>query len=175
MKEILLMYARYTERANASVVALLDKLPLEELNADRKSYYKSLVGLLSHAVGGAGHFLGLFSSASPAAAKALASLKGLPCPRGDTVSKAEWEQLKAFSAAGSRAMVDFVQSAKEAELSSKVKIDWYGGNPDSVPVAFLLNASFVHGIHHRGQISQILDSMGVEHDFSGLDLEFFPR
>jgi uncharacterized damage-inducible protein DinB len=32
----------------------------------------------------------------------------------------------------------------------------------------------VHETHHRGQISQLLDEMGIEHDFSGIDIEFLP-
>lgn len=43
MKEIMLMYARDCKRANEAVLGLLDKLPLDARNEDRKSY-KSLSG-----------------------------------------------------------------------------------------------------------------------------------
>jgi uncharacterized damage-inducible protein DinB len=175
MKETLLMYARYTMRADASVIELLDKLSIEELNKDRKSYYKSLAGLMVHTVGGTAYFLGLFKPVAPSAAKALEAIKGLSCPDGDKFSPAQWTELKRYATSADRAMVDFVESASEDELAASVKIDWFGGKPDSVTVAYLLHSAFVHGTHHRGQISQILDSMGIEHDFSGLDPEFFPR
>jgi uncharacterized damage-inducible protein DinB len=174
MKDTLLMYARYSKRADAAVVELLDKLSVDELNVDRKSYYKSLAGLMAHTVGGTAYFLGLFKPAGPTAAKVLTALEGLSCPEGDKLTQAHWGEMKRFAAAGDQAMIDYVQAASEAELSAKVKIDWFGGNPGTVTVAFLLSSCFVHGTHHRGQISQILDSMGVEHDFSGLEPELFP-
>ena len=53
---------------------------------------------------------------------------------------------------------------------AKLPIDWYGGNPACVPLHYLLNIAMVHGVHHRGQISQILDTMGIDNDFSGIDV-----
>lgn len=174
MKDASLMYARYTRRVNAAIVALLDELPLEELNKDRKSYYKSLAGLATHAMGGIGYFHGLFRTAAPALAKALEATEGLSCPEGDTLTAAQWKEAKRITAIADKATIGFVEAASEADLSAPVKIDWFGGKPGAVPLGYLLHAFFVHGTHHRGQLSQVLDSMGIEHDFSGLDLEFFP-
>ena len=174
MKEVLLMYARYTQRANASVIALLDGLSVEARNEDRKSYYKSLSGLASHALGGTPFFHGLFRASLPAA-KALKATEGLSVPEGEKLTAAQWTELKRVCAIGDKAMIDFIEEASEAELATPIKLDWYGGKPDSVPLCFLLHQLYVHGTHHRGQISQILDSMGVEHDFSGIDLEFLPK
>jgi uncharacterized damage-inducible protein DinB len=175
VKGILLMYARYTQRANASVVALLDGLSADARNEDRKSYYKSLSGLACHLAGGTTYFHGLFRAAAPSAAKALEPTKRLSCPDGEVLSAAQWLELKKALAIGDQATIDFIEAASEAELAVPVKIDWYGGKPEAVPLCFLLHNIWVHGIHHRGQISQVLDSLGIEHDFSGLDVEFLPK
>jgi uncharacterized damage-inducible protein DinB len=175
MKKVLLMYARYTQRANASVIALLDKLSNDARNQDCKSYYKSLSGLVSHAVGGTPYFHRLFRTAVPTAAKSLHATDGLSCPEASKLTSAQWSELKRVTALGDQATIDFIDAASEAELSTAVKIDWYDGKPDSVPLCFLLHNMYVHGIHHRGQISQVLDSMGIEHDFSGLEPELIPR
>lgn len=175
MKEILLLYARYTQRANQSVIALLDGLSLAQRNEDRKSYYKSLSGLMSHAVGGTSYFHGLFRAAAPAAAKALKATEGLSIPEGEKLSDEQWAELKRSCAVADKATVEFIEAATEAELSTPIKIDWYGGKPEAVPLCFLLHNFYVHGTHHRGQISQVLDEMGIEHDFSGLDVEFLPK
>jgi uncharacterized damage-inducible protein DinB len=174
MKDALLMYARYNQRANASVVALMDGLTAKARNENRGSYYKSLTGLAKHIAGSGLYFQGLFRASVPAAAKLLKATEGLKGPGGAALTAAQWGELKQVWAKADRAFVDLVQSLGEKELASPVKLDWYDGKPDSVPLCFLLHQLYVHGIHHRGQISQILDSMGVEHDFSGIDLAFLP-
>jgi|GEM_PF-513728 len=177
MKDILLMYARYTQRANASVFALLNGLSIQDLNEDRGSYYKSLSGLACHTVGGTSYFHGLFRGAiksSSTAFEALKATEDLSCPDSAELTEEQWVELKGFIAIADQTTVDFIRVASASELSASVKIDWYGGKPESVPLNFLLHSSFVHGTHHRGQISQVLDSMGIEHDFSGLDAEFIP-
>jgi Uncharacterized protein conserved in bacteria len=176
MKELMLMYARYTQRTNADVVALLDKLTVEQRNENRKSYYKSLSGLALHAFGGVAYFHGLFRQAVPSAAGALKSTEGLVLPpEGDAMTAAQWADLKKGVAIGDAATVDFIGALSEIDFDRPVKIDWFGGKPDAVPLHWMLNSSFVHGTHHRGQISQILDEMGIEHDFSGFDLEFIAK
>jgi uncharacterized damage-inducible protein DinB len=174
MKEILLMYAKYTERANKTVLALLEGLSPEELDADRKSYYKSLSGLASHEAGCALFFLKMFRSSSPTAAAAIKGIDGLKLAEKKALTRAEWSDLRSACAIADRATVELIQALSEAELAQPIKVDWYGGKPDSVPLCFLLHQSFVHGTHHRGQISQVLDEMGIEHDFSGIDIEFLP-
>lgn len=175
MKDLLLMYARYNQRATASAIALLDGLSVEARNEDRKSYYKSLSGLATHAFGGAPYFHGLFRSAVPHAASALKATEGLKVPEGDKLSAAQWAEFKRAVALGDQTTVDFVSCLGAADFARPVKLDWFGGKPDSVPLHWLLSSSFMHGTHHRGQMSQILDEMGVEHDFSGIDLEFIPK
>ena len=174
MKEVLLMYARYNQRANASVAALLDGLTAKARNENRGSYYKSLGGLAKHIAGSALYFQGLFRASMPVAAKLLKQAAGLKVPGGASLTAAQWAELKATWAAADQAVVDLVRGPGEAELASPIKLDWYGGEPDSVPLCFLLHQLYAHGTHHRGQVSQILDSLGVEHDFSGIDLEFLP-
>jgi uncharacterized damage-inducible protein DinB len=170
MKSILLMYARDTLRADAAVVALLDGLSVEARNANRGSYYKSLSGLAVHALGGAPYFHGLFLAAFPGAA-ALKATADLSVPSGDTLSAAQWSGLAKAAAAADQATLDFIESLSDADFVRPIKIDWFGGKPDAVPLYYLLSAAYTHGVHHRGQISQVLDEMGIEHDFSGLDLQ----
>lgn len=173
MKETMLMYARYTERANAAVIKLLDGLSLQVLVEDRKSYYKSLAGLAAHILGGTIYFHGLFRASLPSASAALTATIGLTEPEGELTVEG-WKGMgKAFESAD-RATIELVRSLDEEGLSLPIAVNWYEGNPPSVPFHYLANQLLVHGIHHRGQISQILDSMGIEHDFSGIDLDLLP-
>jgi uncharacterized damage-inducible protein DinB len=170
MKGTLLMYARYTERVDAKMIAFLDKLSAEEREKDRKSYYGSLSGLARHVLDGATYFHGLFRASMPSAAKALEPTLGMKVPEGRLDAKG-WESAKASLAAADRATIALLESLSDQELASPVAVDWYGGKPPSVPFHFLAHQLVVHGLHHRGQVSQILDEMGVEHDYSGIDLD----
>jgi uncharacterized damage-inducible protein DinB len=175
MKDLLLMYAKYTQRANASVIALLDGLSEEARNENRKSYYKSLSGLACHTFGVAPFFHGLLRTAVPAASSALKATEGLKAPKGDSLSADQWSELKKISTIADQATVDFIAGLAESDFVTPVKVTWFGGKPDAVPLHYLLSTVITHDIHHRGQISQILDEMGIEHYFSGLDVGFLPK
>ena len=174
MKDLLLMYAKYTQRANASAIALLDGLSEEARNENRKSYYKSLSGLACHTFGAVPYFHSLLRTAVPAAAPALKATEGLKSPRGDSLSADQWSELKKITAAADQATVDFIAALDESDFLIPVKVAWFGGKPDAVPLHYLLSTTITHGLHHRGQISQILDEMGIEHNFATLDVGFLP-
>ena len=169
MKKVLLMYALYTQQANEKVLQLLDKLSPEERNRDRKSYYKSLTGLAQHNIGSILFFHGLMRPVLPES-KALAGTAKLQMPDSDTLDTGQWAQLKDIAKQTDQATVELLQSLSEEDLNQLLPIDWYGGNPACVPLHYLLNIAMVHGVHHRGQISQILDTMGSANDFSGIDV-----
>ena len=175
MKDLLLMYAKFTQRANASVFALLDGLSEEARNENRKSYYKSLSGLACHAFGATPFFHNLLRTAVPAAAPALKASEGLKAPRGDSLNAEQWVELKKVAAAADQATVDFVTNLAESDFATPIKVAWFKGNPDAVPLHYLLSTTVLHATHHRGQISQILDEMGIEHNFSNLDVGFMPK
>jgi len=175
MKPVLLMYARYAKRANESAFSLLDGVSNEALNEDRKSYYGSLAGLAAHIVGATLYFHSLYRASSPAVAAALKATEGLKTPHDKEVSPAEWLELRRIGKSADQATIDMIQALDDGALNTPVRLDWYGGDPDAVPLGFLAHQLFVHGTHHRGQLSQILDSMGIEHDYSGIDLEYMPR
>jgi uncharacterized damage-inducible protein DinB len=64
------------------------------------------------------------------------------------------------------------EALSESDPGLPVKVDWFGGNPGSVPLSFMLSQLVVHNTHHRGQISQILDSLKIDNDSSGISVLF---
>lgn len=174
MKEIFLTFARYNREANQAIISILKELSHAEREKDRGSFYKSLSGLLVHILGGTRFLLGMFKAVVPhnaAAVQALAPLDKIVIPEG-SLSETQWKQLEADVAAADDAFVNFAAALTDADLQAPVKLDWYNGNPPSVPLLFMLQQLTVHGTHHRGQISQILDELAIANDYSGINAAF---
>jgi uncharacterized damage-inducible protein DinB len=64
------------------------------------------------------------------------------------------------------------QALSDSDMALPIKTEWYGGTPASVPLSFMLGQLLVHNTHHRGQISQVLDSLKIDNDFSGINAAF---
>jgi uncharacterized damage-inducible protein DinB len=174
VKELFVINALYNQAADKAFLSILNGLSNDEREQDRGSYYKSLSGLAAHILGGTVHILGMFKDAvaqNSAASRALAALQAIDLPKGP-LSEARWKQLAADMEAADSAYIDFAKALTDADLQSPVKVAWYKGNPDSVPLFFMLNQITSHGTHHRGQISQALDVMKIDNDYSGMDVAF---
>jgi uncharacterized damage-inducible protein DinB len=176
MKAWFVTFAEYMNEADRSVYTILDGLSNDEREAERGSYYGSLSSLFLHVLGGTLYFHFLFKSAlgeGSAAAKAL-DYPEISLPKGK-LSEAQWKSLEPCLRTANEVTLKFIRSLTDEELKAPVKLDWYGGNPPSVPVFFMLQQLTAHGIHHRGQISQILDELKVDNDYSGINVAFLPK
>jgi uncharacterized damage-inducible protein DinB len=176
MKTWFVTFSEYTQEADRSVYTILDGLSSDEREKERGSYYGSLSGLALHLLGGTLFFHSLFKGAlgeGSVAAKAL-DYPSVSLPQGK-LSDAQWKSLGAAFETADEATLGFVRALTDEELQAPIKLDWYEGKPPSVPVSFMLQQLFAHGIHHRGQISQILDELKVNNDYSGINVAFLPK
>jgi len=178
MKESL-TYAKYNQAGNKAIYDILNSMPNEQREMDRGSYYGSLSGLLRHILGGTKFFLGMFKGAlaeggipESAAIRALSAVDSVNFNVEGGLSESQWKELGSALEAVDAAYINMAQALTEADLSCPVKINWYGGNPDSVPLSFMISQLVVHNTHHRGQISQILDALKIGNDYSGIGVEF---
>lgn len=170
-----LMYAKYNQEGNKVIYGLLGKMSNDDREKDRGSFYGSLSGLFRHILGGTRFFLGMYKntlSGNAAAAKFISGIENLSKIPEGSLSEAQWKELEAATAAIDAAYVGMAEALKESDRDLPVKIEWYGGNPASVPLSFMLSQLLVHNTHHRGQISQILDSLKIENDYSGINVSF---
>jgi len=174
MKEVFLTFAKYNEGANKTIAGILGKLPNEEREKNRKSYYGNLSGLYSHNVGATAFFLSLFAGVVPDNAEAMKALKPLAKIEElkGKLSEEQWKKLVSFGKIADKALVDFTAALKDDDFQAQVKIDWYKGKPPSVPLWFMMQQLVAHNTHHRGQISQILDSLKIDNDYSGINVKF---
>ncbi|MDR0400751.1 MAG: DinB family protein [Treponema sp.] len=166
-------FAKYNQEADAKILALLDKLSNDDREKDRGSFYKSLSGLARHIGGGTLFFADLFRTAlgSAPAAKFLAPLEK-PSYSEEPLDEAQWKKTVENIKAADQALVEFTEALTEADMAAPVKLNWYGGNPESVPLSFMLLQLAAHNTHHRGQVSQILDELKIENDYSAINVAF---
>jgi len=169
------MYARYNQAGNKAILDLLNKMDNDDREKDRGSFYRSLSGLFRHIMGGTRFFLGMYKSVlsnNAAALKALAVIETLPQFPEGTLTEVQWKELQSAANTIDAAYIGMTEALSKSDFDLPVKIEWYGGNPASVPLSFMLSQLVVHNTHHRGQISQILDSLEIANDYSGIDVSF---
>ncbi|MDR0503243.1 MAG: damage-inducible protein DinB [Treponema sp.] len=174
MKKIFLAFAKYDQQANKTIAGILGKLSNDDREKNRKSYYKSLSELFRHNTGCSVYFLSMLKEAvsgNANAQKALVPLAKIKELKGN-LSEDQWKQAVSFSKIADKALVDFINALEDRDFEAPVKIDWYKGKPPSSPLWFMLEQQVVHNTHHRGQISQILDSLKIDNDYSGIDIKF---
>jgi uncharacterized damage-inducible protein DinB len=174
MRKLLLINAKFNQEADKAVYTLLSGLSNEEREKDRGNYFHSLSGIALHVLGGALSFHGLFRSAlgDIPAAKAL-SYPAITLPK-EGATEADWKQAGSYFDVVDEATVQFASALRDTDLERPIKVDWFGGNPASAPLYFMFNHFITHGTHHRGEISQILDSLHIENDYSGVNIAFLP-
>jgi uncharacterized damage-inducible protein DinB len=174
MKAVFLSFAKYNEEANKTIAGILGKLSNDDREKNRKSFYGSLSELFRHNIGCTCYFLSIYMDAVSGNAEALKALKPLAKVEElkGKLSEAQWKKAISFSKIVDKVFVDFVHALSEKDFEAPVKIDWYKGKPPSTPLWFMLQQHTVHNTHHRGQISQILDSLKIENDFSGINIKF---
>jgi len=174
MKKVFLSFAKYNEEGNKTVAGILGKMSNDDREKDRKSYFKSLSGLFVHTLGGTAYFLSLFGAAVPnnaAAQKALKPMAKMQELKGK-LTEAQWKKAVSLCKIADKAFVEFVDALGEKDFEAPVKIEWYKGKPPSAPLWFMIEQLTTHNAHHRGQISQILDALKIDNDYSGINIKF---
>ncbi|MDR2898535.1 MAG: damage-inducible protein DinB [Spirochaetaceae bacterium] len=177
MKETV-QFAKYNQAANKSVYDLLSTLSNDNREQDRGSFYGSLSGLFRHVMGGTYYFLTTYKPSlgdNPAAIQAISAIDSLSEMPEGTLNETQWKELEERLHVVDTAYIAMAEALAETDMELPVAIEWYGGDPASVPLSFMLNQLLVHNTHHRGQISQILDSLKIENDYSGIPIScLFP-
>jgi uncharacterized damage-inducible protein DinB len=160
--------ARYNRAANEALVGLLDKLSPAELAKPRGSYFGSIQGILDHVImcdiNWLRRFRELFPEDEPLRRPRLS-------PPGHAWTVFEFPVFAEFKAERAKVdsiLVDFAAAADSSRFGEVLAYSDSHGIARRYYFRDALDHVFNHQTHHRGQISQILDELGVEHDFSNL-------
>jgi uncharacterized damage-inducible protein DinB len=166
MIEYHLHLIKYNREANKKVIEVLEVLSEEDRMCDRKSFYKSLHGLLDHIVVSSLYLQKLIKSSCPLLSGLEGNYLNYKLERGK-INFPDFSELKAALEAIDAGFEEMLNSINDEDLNKVVKLT----RPD-ITIEYTLGVFILqyanHGIHHRGQISQILDEMGIENNFANL-------
>ncbi|MEI8094729.1 MAG: DinB family protein [Spirochaetales bacterium] len=164
MNEALTLWARYNLATDEKMQSLLAGLTTEVYTAERPGYFKTLAALHVHYVQTYRFYQALIRKntegkylVSPLTEEAYELKATTAAEVGEVAVALDKEWLK------------FVQSVTEADLRApKTKRTMRNGKSYLLSVGDLVTQYQNHTVHHRGQLSQQLDELGVEHDIGGL-------
>jgi uncharacterized damage-inducible protein DinB len=162
------LLAGYNRFANEQLIENLASLPQGALSAPRGSHFGSIQGILDHVImcdiNWLRRFRELFAKDEPLNRPRLR-------PEGHAWTVFEFPDFGEYRR--ERAIVDaiFADWIAMADTSRFGEVLSYRDSHDQ-PLRWYfrdaLEHVFNHQTHHRGQVSQILDELGIEHDWSNI-------
>ena len=160
------LWGRYNKETNTKMNEAIKLLTQEEWDKQFPAYFKSVHELCSHIFGGDHRWLRRF--------KTIREFKSLGSARFDIEYDfgklffnsiddylAERKELDAI-------IMDFMKELSDDDFGKKLKWVTYKGIECSHTFKTSLLHLFNHQTHHRGMISQCLEFLGKENDFSNL-------
>lgn len=162
--------ARYNRSANEQLIGHLALLPASELVKARGSYYGSIQGLLDHVFTGDMNWLRRFRELCSSDEPLLRANIQPPGTAWAACTFPHFNDYRRERAAVDAILEDWIALTKNSRFGEILAYSDFRGNPRRYYLRDALDHMFNHQTHHRGQISQILDEMGVTHDFSNLIL-----
>ena len=170
MKDYLLLLTKYNQNANLEVIRILDGLSEDERSMDRKSFVGSLHGILDHLVEGALYFQKQIWSSFPQLKSLSHKYSEFETVYG-SINFPSYSELITVLKICDQAFVRMFEVLSAEEMERDVTVKAFHG--DSVQTVYFIMLQYInHCTHHRGQISQILDEMNVDNDYSGIHLHY---
>ena len=168
MKEIYVLLAEYNAHANGLLFGVLEKAPAGLVTKDAGSFFGSILGLLNHILRSDLGWLSRIGSSQPglrSLAGVAASFDPATAPRQLCDNLADlWKRRREVDGAFGA----FAAELSDGVLKGDVRFVNSKGEQESFVIGEILLHLFNHQTHHRGQVSQILDAAGIQHDFSNI-------
>lgn len=156
------LMAAYNEWMNAKLYEAAKSLPAEELVADKKAFFRSILGTLNHIAIGDTIWLKRFA-AHPAGYAALEPMKNLPNPTSlNQTLFTDLQSLSDYRKTLDRIINEWAQSVQEEDLDHVLSYVTTQGTLSRRHFFSLAMHFFNHQTHHRGQATTLLFQAGVD-------------
>ncbi len=158
--------ARYNARANTEMYEVVSALTGKALHRDTGSWFGSIHGILNHVLVAEFFWLNRFKPIFPES-------RVLSDPRLSP-SNLSWqrplhedlEEMKNDQKFVDGQIIAWFEECPMDRYPGAFEYRDSAGNSRSAVAAAAFQYLFLHGIHHRGQISQILDTLGLPNNFA---------
>lgn len=167
MKDCLIAMAKYNRQANQVMCGILKSADKEKIGKDCGTFFHSAAGALGH-----------IATAEAIWLKRFASFGGCAALEKNETLGMEMDAIKARIAGGvdeaaslldelDVVLLEYIEALSDTGLSKTVHYKNTRGDAfEKVNWQTVLHL-LTHGIHHRGEISAMLDIQGIKNDFSG--------
>lgn len=163
MKIILQLYCKYNMETNKTLISIMNSMSKNKLVEKRKIFYQDLYGLYKHLVAGSWHYLN--------ALHVLSNEKfcqNLPPLAGEEENPSV-EELGNTLKQLSEILMNTADRITNEDLNiRKKKIRIYNGRTLDMSIWQYFLQHITHQTHHQGQISCVLDELGIEHEFGNV-------
>jgi len=167
MKDCLIAMAKYNRQANRAMCGIMKSADKEKIAIDCGTFYHTAIAGLGHIASAEAIWLKRFASfgayASLEKSKTIApEMDAIRARLGFDVgdSSALLDELDAL-------LIDYIEELGDEELMKTVRYKNMKGDVFEKPNYQTILHVLTHSIHHRGEISAMLDIQGVKNDFSG--------
>ncbi len=156
------LFADYNRSMNRRLYDCAGTLPAEELAADRKAFFKSIIGTLNHILVADIIWLKRFAT-HPAAYAALAPMHDVEHPAAlSQILHGGLAELDARRTAMDALIVHWIAAVREPDLDHALAYRNTRGEPQCKTFGLLLAHFFNHQTHHRGQATTLLSQAGMD-------------
>lgn len=162
LKSNFILMADYNQWMNENIYSAAAKLSASDLAEDRGAYFGSVLGTLNHIYVADIIWLKRFSD-HPTGFKSLAFVQGMDQPASlDMVLHSNLDDLFRSRTKMDSVILEFSHELTDSVLESKLDYKSTRGEPFEKIFSALLQHFFNHQTHHRGQITTLLNQMGVD-------------
>ena len=169
MKNQFQALAKYNGSVNQSVLELLEPLQKDQVMAKTKAFYPSIFETMLHILVADLNWLRRYRDKFKEN-RALSNTKLLSLEEKNLRDefKSDYTKLFQYRRQVDGLIIQFVNELGEDQLNSIIKYKSYKGEDIEKEIWKTMLHVFNHQTHHRGQVSVLLDLIGIDHDYSGL-------
>ena len=168
MKPIFQAFAKYNGSVNQSILELLQPLKKEQIMMETKAYYPSIFETLLHIFGGDLTWLRRYRDVLKENKALSSELISLEVKSLRKEFESDHTKLFQYRKRLDDAIIQFVNEMDETRFNVVVRYKNLKGEEIEKELWKTLLHLFNHQTHHRGQISVLLDLIGIDHDYSSL-------